>query len=193
MFYATAGQQATQGAPQAQPQRAVLGGQGFPQTAGALGRAGPPGFTGRAAGGSCCPYGSCALSGSHKGFWDVYAGHRADERDPNDFPALGTQPAHPSTSSYAAQAQPTQQAAPSNQHPHLQQQMFMQQGTLAPPPGIAGPSPGAAGQPNGLPPNQALRGEDFPALGANAAGGGGGPPGKGEDRVSGAGRGVAVC
>jgi hypothetical protein len=88
--------------------------------------------------------------------------------DPNDFPALGSlnpsQHLPTSSSTYAAQAQPSGGSSTSSQ-PHLP--MYMQgMGTLAPPPppGIGPATPQSTGT-NGLLEN--LRGEDFPALGAD--------------------------
>ena len=100
--------------------------------------------------------------------------------DPNDFPALGSHPVL-SNSSYAAQAQPSQNSPALNpQHPQLAQQMFMQQQQMGglvppPPPGIGGPADSSSAHTNGMIGDN-LRREDFPALGA-------GPDGK--DRVGG--------
>ncbi|CAD6583700.1 MAG: hypothetical protein TREMPRED_003636 [Tremellales sp. Tagirdzhanova-0007] len=99
--------------------------------------------------------------------------------DPNDFPALGSHPVL-SNSSYAAQAQPSQNSPALNpQHPQLAQQMFMQQQQMGglvppPPPGIGGPADSSSAHTNGMIGDN-LRREDFPALGA-------GPDGK--DRMA---------
>ncbi|KAK4688005.1 CCR4-NOT transcription complex subunit 2, partial [Tremellales sp. Uapishka_1] len=146
MYYATAGQQATQ-----QPQgargglpmgQAGLGQSGFPPITGAggLGRGGPPGFQSRAS-------------------------------DSSDFPALGlphAQHLSTSNSTYASQAQTSQAASQS----HIQQAIYLQQqqqqlGTLAPPPppGIGGPA-SSPNQPNGMPGGAVGENRDeFPALG----------------------------
>ncbi|RSH92880.1 hypothetical protein EHS25_008326 [Saitozyma podzolica] len=142
MYYATAGQQATTGGPaQGLRGQMPIGHAGFPPVGG-IGRGGPPGFASRGA------------------------------ADPNDFPALGSlnpslQHMPTSSSTYAAQAQPSGGSSTSNPA-HLQQQLFMQQGIGAlappPPPGIAGPATPQSTGTNGIP-GENLRGEDFPALG----------------------------
>nr|ODN93077.1 CCR4-NOT transcription complex subunit 2 [Cryptococcus depauperatus CBS 7841] len=141
MFYATAGQQATQ-----QP----------PSTRGAMGtfKAGPPGFGMRnAAGGS-----SAALAAPKE-----YAkGGLISQSDPSDFPALGSHLQH---NSGFSQTQHSQPSTTGQQNTHLQQQqLYLQQRqqlgvTPPPPPGISGPP--SASQTNG-----ALQ-DDFPVLGAD--------------------------
>ncbi|KAI9635260.1 uncharacterized protein MKK02DRAFT_43941 [Dioszegia hungarica] len=137
MYYATAGQQATQPTNQGATRGMSMGPAGFPPISGGggggLARGAPPGFASRTT-------------------------------DPNDFPALGTS-LHPShSSSYATQTQQPQ-SSPLNQGQHLpQSQQQMYHPGLAPPPGIPGPASQGGSGTNGM--LEQLRGEEFPALGS---------------------------
>ncbi|KAK8865945.1 hypothetical protein IAR55_001094 [Kwoniella newhampshirensis] len=140
MFYATAGQQATQQPPAS---RGVMG---------AFGRSGPPGFGGR---GSADPNDFPAL-GSHP-------------QQHNSTYAAQAQPSQPSTASSQQQQQQQQAQQQQNPHLQQQQQLFLQQQQLGvapppPPPGISGPAGAGSGQANGA------LGDDFPALGGGADG-----------------------
>ncbi|WVF70482.1 hypothetical protein IAT40_005272 [Kwoniella sp. CBS 6097] len=137
MFYATAGQQATQQPPSSR--NAALGG--------GYARGGPPGFASRAADPNDFP----AL-GSHPQLASTYAAQAQTSA------GSGQQ---------ANQAQSNQHLSQQQQQQLFlaaQQQQQQQLGNVPPPPpGISGPnaSAGNGGQPNG-----SLGGDEFPALGA---------------------------
>ncbi|WVQ97436.1 hypothetical protein IAU59_004549 [Kwoniella sp. CBS 9459] len=148
MFYATAGQQATQQPPSIR--NAALGG----GAGGGYARGGPPGFASR---GAADPNDFPAL-GSHPQHSSTYAAQAQ--------PSAGS---GQQSSSQANPGQGNQQHLSQQQQQQLflaAQQQQQQMGSVPPPPpGISGPNNASAG--NGGQANGAIGGDDFPALGGS--------------------------